>query len=90
MSNENPSGFRLDPVTAIGAFTVAAGLTIWKNGGIGSNGLADTLMFVAFIGLMVWLLLPSRDKSRGQQSPNESVSFRFGKALKRILRPHKG
>lgn len=56
----------------LAAFVVATAVTIWKNGGINSHGLADTLMFGAFIALMVWLLSPRRsDKSAGHDGPAE-------------------
>jgi len=48
-------------------FFVAAGLVIWKNGGINSHGWADTAMAGVFILLMIWLLSPRRNKSAGHE-----------------------
>lgn len=57
-------------VGLIFAFIVAAVVTIWKNGGIGSNSWGDTLMFGVFILFMIWLLTPRRaNKRTGQDSP---------------------
>lgn len=74
----------------LATFVAASALTIWKNGGIGSNGLADTLMFVAFFALMIWLVVPRSDKTGSGQGLDEGFALRLGKALKRILRPLKG
>ena len=53
-------------------FFVAAGLVIWKNGGVNSHGWADTAMLGVFILLMIWLLSPCRsDKRTGHDSPAE-------------------
>jgi hypothetical protein len=53
-------------------FFVAAGLVIWKNGGVNSHGWADTAMLGVFILLMIWLLSPRRsDKRTGHDSPAE-------------------
>lgn len=46
----------------LAAFAVALCLAIWRNGGINSFGLADTMMFGVFVALMVWLLTPRKAK----------------------------
>ena len=80
----------LAPLTVFVALTAATALTVWKNGGIGSIGTADTLMFFAFIALVAWLLLPRRDKAGSGEKAHQSFAVRFGQLLKRVLRPLKG
>lgn len=72
----------------LSVFIVTMAVTIWKNGGINSLGTGDTLMFGAFILLMVWFLLPRRGLQQAKgQHPRQSLAFRFGKALNSVRRP---
>jgi len=51
---------------------MAAGLTIWNNGGLNAKGTADYVMLGLFILLMIWLLSPRRpDKSAGHDRSSE-------------------
>lgn len=51
---------QLKPYAGLLVFAVALGLTLWRNGGIPSFGLADTLMWGLFVALMIWFLSPPR------------------------------
>lgn len=68
---------------------MVTGLVVWKNGGLNSKGPADTVMFFAFLAFLAWLLLPRRNKSAGHEQANQGLTFRFGKALKGVLRTNK-
>lgn len=88
MADEKPEfGARLlGGMPTVGGFLMVAGLTIWRNGNEYSKGLLDDLMLGFFILLMVWFLLPRRDKSGVHEQSDNRVALRLGKSLKRVLR----
>lgn len=55
-----------------------------------SRGPLDVAMLVAFFVLMIWLLLPRRDKSAGHKDADQGFALRLGQSLKRVFRPFKG
>lgn len=82
---------KTSPFFTVGTVAIAAALVFMKKDAFKySRGLLDEAMLVAFFVLMVWLLLPRRDKPAGHEDADQGFALRLGKSLKRIRRPSKG
>lgn len=73
--------------SALGVIGISTAITIWKNGGINSHGPIDTALFIGFLMLLAWLILPgaARRDGRHHEKPGNGLAFRLGKTLGGIL-----
>ena len=75
---------------ALSVLLMLAGIQISSHG-LPNHGPIDIAAFVAFLFFTAWLMSsPVRgDDPAHHQETRNGIAFRLGKALNRILRPHK-